>query len=306
MNPHTPENWGAASREYAELAPRMMQPFATELLARLEVGADMEAVEVAAGTGALTLELAQRAKHVLATDFAPGMIEVLRERAVAAGCDNVTCEVMDGMALDIEDARYDRGASSFGMMLFPDRAKGFAELRRVLRPGGRAAVSGWAGPAEFESFAIFLGALKAAFPDLPPPPAPPAVFSLADPASFVAELETAGFANVRVDKVATDLELTGFDELWTMLSSGAPPVKIFFDRIGDEGIARLRDALAKIVADLSAGERQRVEIVRRVPRVLVRVALRVEAKPLRGVELFGRQKVPVRVTSQQEPALRVP
>ena len=139
---------------------------------RLQVDQNSEALEVAAGSGAITHVLAKRVKSLLATDFAPDMIAMLRERLRAQGVDHVTYEVMDGQALAIDDAQFDRAACAFGLMLFPNRAKGFAELHRVLRPGGRAMVSAWSGPEQFEALEIFLGAVRRAFPDLPPPPAP--------------------------------------------------------------------------------------------------------------------------------------
>ena len=181
-NPHTPESWSAASQGYAEkVAPALMESFAEEFIDRLKVDGNSEVLEVGAGSGALTETLAKKVKSVLATDFAPGMIEVLRARMAAAGVTNVRCEVMDGQALKVEDASFDRAGSSFALMLFPDRARGFSELKRVLRPGGRAVVSGWTGPDKFEAFGLFLEALQSAFPEMPPPPQPPAVFRPGEP-----------------------------------------------------------------------------------------------------------------------------
>ena len=244
----TPENWDAASRGYADkVAPFIMQAFADEIVDRLDVDATTEALEVGAGSGALTETLAGRVKSLLATDFSPKMIDVLRERMKAAGATNVTCEVMDGQDLALGDSTFDRAACSFALMLFPDRAKGFSELRRVLRPGGTAVVSGWAAPDKFEVFGIFLEAMRLAFPDMPPPPSPPPVLSLADPTGFKIEMEAAGFANVEVSFVSRDLELAKFDQIWAMLTVGAPPVRLLFDRIGSAGQDHLRDVLAEIV-----------------------------------------------------------
>lgn len=248
--PHTPENWDAASQGYAEhVAPVLMRPYVEELADRLDANPEHEALEVAAGSGILTEPLARRVKSLLATDFAPQMLEILRKRMRAAGVTNVTVEEMDGQALKVEDATFDRAACNFALMLFPDRAKGFSELRRVLRPGGRAMVSAWAGPDKFEAFGLFLSALKVAFPDMPPPPTPPPVFSLADPANFRAEMEAAGFCDVDVDYVSRELELADFEASWSMFTAGAPPVQVLLDRVGPEGKQRVREALAAIIED---------------------------------------------------------
>lgn len=248
--PDTPENWNAASHGYAEhVAPRMMEAYADEFADRLDLDSSTEALEVAAGSGALTHVLAKRVKSLLATDFAADMIAILRDRMRAAGADHVTCEVMDGQALALDDARFDRAACSFGLMLFPDRAKGFAEIRRVLRRNGRALVTGWAGPEKFEALGIFLGAMRAAFPNMPPPPGPPPVFTLADPAGFKSQMEAAGFQDVDVDFVSRDLEVADFDAMWGMLTSGAPPVQMLFDRVGPEGKGKLRDTLAGMIEE---------------------------------------------------------
>ena len=242
--------WDAASDGYAEyVAPRMMENYADAIVERLQPSSDDNALEVAAGSGALTATLAKRVKSLLATDLSPKMVERLRVRVGADGSSNVTCEVMDGQQLALDDNRFDRAASSFGLMLFPDRAKGFGELRRVLRSGGRAVLSAWTAPPTFELFGLFLSSVSKAFPDLPPPPGPPPVFSLADPTQFKAEMEAAGFRDVEVDLVARELTASGIDDLWAMLTSGAPPVQALFDRVGPEGKQRLRDTLGGVVRE---------------------------------------------------------
>lgn len=246
--PDTPENWDAASRGYAnEVAPYLMSDFAGALIERLDVDDRDEVLEVGAGSGALTEVLFHHVKSLLATDFAPKMIEVLRERLDAAGATNVRCSVMDGQVLELKDSSFDAAACMFALMLFPDRDRGFAELRRVVRPGGRVVVSGWAGPDKFEGFGLFLAALRAAFPDMPPPPSPPPVFSLADPTDFKARMEAAGFRDVAIECVAREQEIAGFEKLWRILTAGAPPVQVLFDRVGASGKVRLRDALRGIV-----------------------------------------------------------
>jgi SAM-dependent methyltransferase len=226
-----------------------MAGYTDDLVERLDVGPDADVLEVGAGSGVLSEALAPHVNSVFATDFSPAMVDVLRERMQESELRNVEAAVMDGQSLDVEDGTFDAAACSFALMLFPDREKGFSELCRAVRPGGRAVVSGWAGPDRFESFGLFLEAMRMAFPDMPAPDSPPPVFSLADPSGFKTEMEAGGFSNVEVEFVGRDLTMSDFDEMWGMLTAGAPPVKVLFDRIGTSGRERLRNALQQIVRE---------------------------------------------------------
>lgn len=224
-----------------------MEPFAEVILEGLDLRGSEHALEVGAGSGALTTHLATRVESLLATDFSPGMIEILSARM--AGASHVRCEVMDGTDLDAENDSFDVAASSFAMMLFPSPRQGFEELHRVVRPGGRISISAWAGPDRFDAFSLFLDAVNRAYPDLPPPPAPPPVFSLSNPDVFATQMTDAGFAGVSVDFVARELTVPGFDDAWRMMTVGAPPVEVLFDRLGPDGRARVREALAGLVEE---------------------------------------------------------
>jgi len=100
----TPENWDVASQGYAEkVAPFLMEKFAEEFIERLDVNDKTEALEVAAGSGALTATLAKRVKSLLATDFSPKMMELLKLKIKNAGLINVSYALMDGQALSLDD-----------------------------------------------------------------------------------------------------------------------------------------------------------------------------------------------------------
>jgi ubiquinone/menaquinone biosynthesis C-methylase UbiE len=77
--------------------------------------------------------------HVIATDISPQMAERARERLKAA--PNATVQIEDGQALGLPDDSFDAVFCSLGLMFFPDPARGLGQFRRVLRNGGRAAVS---------------------------------------------------------------------------------------------------------------------------------------------------------------------
>lgn len=245
----TSEAWNEASAAYDEKIAPVTAQYADAMIERLELDRSLRVLEVAAGSGALTEALYPRVGSLLATDFSPGMLERLKARLSSRGVTNVEYAVMDGQALEVDDASFDRAVCNFGLMLFPDRSRGFAELRRCLRPGGRAVVSGWAGPDRFEAFGTLLASIRRAVPDLPPPPGPPPIFSLADPAAFAAEMEAAGFRDARIDLVGRDVEVESAGQLWEMLTMGAPPVRALFERIGEAAVAKVRTAMREILAE---------------------------------------------------------
>jgi demethylmenaquinone methyltransferase/2-methoxy-6-polyprenyl-1,4-benzoquinol methylase len=95
-------------------------------------------LDVATGTGKVAADLHARAQpggSVLGIDISPAMIGVAKRRF--AERPGLTFEVGDALALPTEDGSFDAATIAFGMRNLPDYAKGFAELARSVRPGGR-------------------------------------------------------------------------------------------------------------------------------------------------------------------------
>lgn len=127
---------------------------ANEGLRRAGLRAGMRFLDVAAGSGALSIPAARLGAQVLATDQSTVMLELLRARAHQEGL-TIETRVMDGHALELDDNSFDMAGSQFGVMLFPDMPKGIREMVRVVKPGGRVLIHAYGDPHKIE-FLSFL------------------------------------------------------------------------------------------------------------------------------------------------------
>ena len=96
-----------------------------------------------------------------------GILTRARERGVA-----MEAQAMDGQALQFDDATFDAALSVLGVILFPDAARGLAEMRRVVRPGGWVSVVTWTQPQNYELAAELRAAIQSIWPEQPPAPFP--------------------------------------------------------------------------------------------------------------------------------------
>jgi ubiquinone/menaquinone biosynthesis C-methylase UbiE len=149
------------------LVPLIFQSYANDLASRV-VRESAAVLELAAGTGVLTRALAAAlpaTTTLIATDLNPGMIDRAIERGTVR---SVHWRDADALHLPFPAGSFDTVVCQFGVMFFPDRAAGFREARRVLRPHGRFIFSVWDRIEDNEFAAVTTEALAALFPNAPP------------------------------------------------------------------------------------------------------------------------------------------
>lgn len=187
-------NFGHVSREFV---PRLLAA------ARVEPG--QRVLDIATGTG-IAAEIAAEAVgpsgHVVAADISRPMLDRARERLGRLANTSVSHE--DGQALSLPDGSFDAVLCSMALMLFPDPSRGLSEFHRVLREGGRAAVSVNTTPDR-----SFITRINVAIGRHVPSRARAAAhyFSLGDPAHLRGLFETAGFREI---EIASEVRRYGF------------------------------------------------------------------------------------------------
>jgi SAM-dependent methyltransferase len=157
------EMWDAGN--FAAVAEKILDAGETVVRAAgVEPG--MDVLDVACGSGNATLPAAKAGGRVTGLDFAPGLLEVARERAADAMVEIDFVEG-DAQALPFDDGSFDRIVSTFGHMFAPDHRRTADEMKRVLRPDGVIAVACWMPEGAIGRMFRVTAEL------LPPPPGPP-------------------------------------------------------------------------------------------------------------------------------------
>jgi len=184
-------------------------------------------LDVATGLGEPALTAARRVApggRVVATDIAPGMIALARERAAEAGVDNVEFVEVDAEELDLAEGEFDAVLSRWGFMFLPDLPGALARMRRVLVPGGRLAAAVWTEPERSPMVALAFRVASQRL-ELPPPgPGVPGPFSLADLPALEAVISAAGFEDVRSERVAIQVEYESAEEYGAFMRGIAAPI----------------------------------------------------------------------------------
>jgi ubiquinone/menaquinone biosynthesis C-methylase UbiE len=198
-----------------------------ESLRRAELCEGVRFLDVAAGSGSLSIPAARRGAHVLATDQSPIMLELLQARARKEGL-NIETRVMDGQALELDDNSFDMAGSQFGVMLFPDMPKGVREMARVVQPGGRVLINAYGNPHKIDFFGFLVGAVQSVRPDFngPPMDPPPLEFQLSDPDRLNKELTAAGLKDIKVETITETTQFQTGKELWNWIVWSNPIVEM--------------------------------------------------------------------------------
>lgn len=176
------------------LVPLIFEPYAADLAARVAHCQPSRVLEIAAGTGVVTRQLAQRLPSgvsVIATDLNQPMLD----QAAAVGTSRpVAWQQADAMQLPFPDGAFDVVVCQFGVMFFLDKVKAFSEARRVLRPGGRFLFNVWDRIDQNEFADLVTSSLRTLFPDDPPQFLARVPHGYHDPAVIAQDLAQGAFA----------------------------------------------------------------------------------------------------------------
>jgi ubiquinone/menaquinone biosynthesis C-methylase UbiE len=182
------------------LVPLIFEAYATHMAALVASSSPLSLLETAAGSGALTRALApslSAGARYAVTDLNKPMLD---HAATRQGPDaRIEWRQADALDLPFEDGSFDVVCCQFGVMFFPDRVAGYAEARRVLKPGGRFVLSVWDRIEENVFADEVTNALAAVFPHDPPRFLARTPHGYYDIALIHEDLSHAGFSKLKIE-----------------------------------------------------------------------------------------------------------
>lgn len=219
------------------------------MLAMADVQTGARVLDVAAGAGDQTLDIARRvgpSGYVLATDFSPAILTFAARNAARAGYANVGTKVADGETLAVTDQGFDAAICRLGLMFFPDPCKGLRQMLDALKPGGKACTMVFSAPEQNPLIGILVStAFKHAGLPPPNPYQPGGLLSLGKPGLMDELFGRGGFCHVATTKVSAPFRLPSAAEYLDFVRTSASPIVQILSALDD---AR-RDAAWADIAD---------------------------------------------------------
>ena len=255
------KHWDSAAvgwKEWSEFNDRADRHISERLVELAGVQVGSRVLDVAAGYGEPALTAARMigpAGRVVATDISAEMLAFGRERAQAAGLDNVEFVESAAASLDFPPESFDAAVSRWGIIFEPEpeAAAVAGRVRTFLRPGARMAISSWGRPDEVPFLGIPLRTTVERLGLAPPPPGTPGPLSRPTPDALGGLLEDAGFSGVSVERAEVVLAFDSPARFTAYVRAIAAPIRLMIEQHAGAAQEAAWEAITRAAADAGGG-----------------------------------------------------
>jgi ubiquinone/menaquinone biosynthesis C-methylase UbiE len=222
--------WDRAAAHYEQFWAEQLQPVHDALLASAALRLGERVLDVACGTGLVTLRaagLVGTTGAVVGTDLSDTMVQAVRSEAARRGIAAQFLH-MNAERLDFPDASFDVVLCALGLMYVPDPGRALAEMLRVVKPGGRVVVSVWGARGECGWAEIFPIVESRIASDVCP-----LFFQLGSGSALADTMTSQGAEQVEVVRLSTVLRYSSEHEAIGAAFLGGP-VALAYSRFGED------------------------------------------------------------------------
>ena len=232
------QGWEAVSDRYEEHFARLTRQSASVLLNAAKVTQGVRVLDACCGPGMLAAEAARRGAKAVGIDFSEAFLEIARTRV-----SRVPFQRGDAQALDFDDESFDAVVCGFGVIHLPEPGRALSEFQRVVRRGGRVALSTWEAPKPSNGFGLLYGAIKSHGNMDVPIPHGPDFFQFSHAETMTSALVDSGLTNAEAFVVDQTWELDDHDGLLTIMLEGAVRARALLKAQSREASQAIRDAV---------------------------------------------------------------
>ena len=236
-------------KKWDDLMMEFLKPYGNSIIEKLHLSGNENALDIASGTGEPALTIAQLLKSgkITLTDLSEDMLTVAQENAAKKGITNSAIQTCDVCELPFDDNSFDTISCRFGFMFFPDMQLATREMYRVLKPGGRIAVSVWDTPDKNFWVTAIGGTINKNMQIPPPPPEAPGMFRCA-PTGLIKNLfEQAGLKNVTESATSSQLNVRTADTYWEMMTDVAAPFVAALSKADDQMRTKIKSEVYDVL-----------------------------------------------------------
>lgn len=213
------QRWNNVSsgwKKWDQFIMEFLRPAGEAIIERLEIKEDDIVLDIAAGTGEPGLTIAAIAKkgEVIGTDLSGEMLLIAAANAAAKGLKNYSTKTADVCKLPFEDNTFSKVSCRMGFMFFPDLQLATSEVYRVLKPGGRVAISVWGTPDKNFWYSVTMDVINKYIKLPPSSPDAPGMFHCAQPGLMTDIFEQAGFKHIGEQEIAGKVDFVDADTYW--------------------------------------------------------------------------------------------
>jgi ubiquinone/menaquinone biosynthesis C-methylase UbiE len=234
------------------MVPLLFRPYAELVAERAKVLKPSRILETAAGTGVVTeaLHNALPDSQIVATDLNEPM---LAQAAGRVGHPNVAFQYADALNLPFEDESFELVVCQFGVMFFPDKVRGNAEAKRVLRSGGQYLLVSWNNVEMNLATKVVGAALAEIFPDDTAAFYERLPFRYHDRDTIRADLIAAGFERVDIETLELRSRVASARDAAIALTQGTP-MRSEIEQRGPDALALATDTAEKALRQFETAD----------------------------------------------------
>lgn len=223
--------WDKAASFYDESWKEQLKPAQDRILEMINLQPGEIVLETSCGTGLVTFRAAKKVGEggkIVATDLSKEMIEKAKKEAAELKLNNISFHRMDAEQLELDEEQFDKAICCLGLMYFPSPLKGLQEMHRLLKPGGKAAISIWGERKNCGWAEIFPIVDKKVATDVCP-----LFFQQGTGNALQHTFQSAGFRNIEIDRFSVKLHYQD-SKTALMAAFAGGPVALAYQKFDNE------------------------------------------------------------------------